>query len=565
MRECNTQSCAPPCCQPVIINVQVLQALQHGSKQQPRLMLGADGIANMKAAKSAPPAIKLDLWLRASLNEQLLGVRISTLLSNPSALRTWYHPQALLLQHTVMTAVMQQLQELSQFKFALPVELRPTATARDSSATAAAAAAAAPETLPTAAAVGGGDESSAPAAGGGKGSAVAAALDPRRFLGGFSVGLGPLRVGSQSTQPTEQQQQQQQPSSAAAVPGPSANSSNSSSSIPTFFWGTAGSDLAPAPSAAAAAAAVGSDSSAAAAASTAATGGFFRRRRVVQIKEVRVPAAGSGPVLSREPSSTLSPMSTEGDAAYAEWWSPNNSSQDLSTAAAAAVAAAAAGENSSSSGGGSGGGGASARRLGSSSSLRSLGSSKASAQGLDALLGEGSSGTPRSPAAAAAAGLLRSSSRHSRASDSEVSTGVTSEAALKLEQNLQAAMRAPLLAQQLSTRSSSGGGGSGPGAATAALRRQHSAGWDAAVAAARARSSGPSLTGAGAGLHAGALAALSRRSKSPEPQSGRHGGLSEGGVGSSSGVGRRPRHMHKRSSSLNDLPELEALWMDGSR
>ncbi|WIA36695.1 hypothetical protein OEZ86_007972 [Tetradesmus obliquus] len=64
----------------------VLQALQHGSKQHPRLMLGADGIARMKAARASPPAAKLDLWVRASLNEQLLGVRLSTLAANPDAL-----------------------------------------------------------------------------------------------------------------------------------------------------------------------------------------------------------------------------------------------------------------------------------------------------------------------------------------------------------------------------------------------------------------------------------------------------------------------------------------------
>jgi hypothetical protein len=35
--------------------------------------------------------------------------------------------------------------------------------------------------------------------------------------------------------------------------------------------------------------------------------------------------------------------------------------------------------------------------------------------------------------------------------------------------------------------------------------------------------------------------------------------LTPEGAGSGGVVGRRPRHMHKRSSSLNDLPKLEVI------
>lgn len=326
--------------------MQVLQALQHGSKQQPRLMLGADGIANMKAAKSATPATKLDLWVRASLNEQLLGVRVSTLLVNPHALKPWYHPQALLLQHGPMAGVMQELQELSQFRFALPVDAAAGVLVGPSVATVGQKAG---NTIQqqqqqqqgqvAGSAIGSGDASgkkalsAAGAAASGsnssRSSSMAAALDPRKYFGSFSAGLGSLRSSSTTAQ-----------ASAAVTAAAGSSGSNAASSsnpaIPTFLWGAApgtpGSSgtttpAATAPAAAAAPAAAGSIGAAGATAATAAatavtaataaTGGFFRRRRVPAIKEVRVPAPGSGAVLSREPSSTLSPMSTEDETAYA--------------------------------------------------------------------------------------------------------------------------------------------------------------------------------------------------------------------------------------------------------
>lgn len=464
-------------------------------------MLGADGIANMKAARSAPPAVKLDLWVRASLNEQLLGVRISTLLANPDALTSWYHPGSLLLQHGSMAAVMQELQELSMHRFALPVE----AVAAAAAATAGAAGDKAAGSAPVQQQQGAGMVAAASS----RSSSMTSALDPRKYLGGFSVGLGPLRVSSTTAAAL--------PTAAAAAADAGSSGSNaapsSSSALPTFMWGPdGGGTTSSAPPAAAPAGTAGSAgaaaataaAAAAAAAATAATGGFFRRRRIPQIKEVRVPPPGSGAVLSREPSSTLSPVSTEGDTAYAEWWSPNNSAQDLPAAV-------------------DGGGGGAGRRFGSSNSLRS-------SAGSSGPLGDG--GTPRSPA------FIRSASRRSHAG-SEASTGATSEAALQLEQDLQAAMCAPLLVEQLSARRSGSGGGG--------IRRSGSAGWDAAVA--RAKSS------AAAGPTVG-LGALSRRSRSPEAAGSARGGSGVGGA-------RRSRHMHKRSSSLNDLPELEALWMDG--
>lgn len=345
---------------------------------------------------------------------------------------------------------------------------------------------------------------------------MTAALDPRKYLGGFSVGLGSLRASSATAAAAP-------PTAAAAVDAGSSGSNavpSSSSALPTFLWGPdGGGSMSSGPPAAAptgtagSAGAAAATAAAAAAAATAATGGFFRRRRIPQIKEVCVPPPGSGAVLSREPSSTLSPVSTEGDTAYAEWWSPNNSAQDLTAAAVD---------------GGTGSSGSGAGRLfGSSNSLRSSGGSSGP-------LGDGG-GTPRSPA------FVRSASRRSHAG-SEASTGATSKAALQLEQDLQAAMSAPLLVEQLSARRSSGSGGGG-----SAIRRSGSAGWDAAVA--RAKSSvaaGPTV----------GLGPLSRRSRSPEAA-----GTAGGGSGVSGA--RRPRHMHKRSSSLNDLPELEALWMDG--
>lgn len=159
-------------------------------------------------------------------------------------------------------------------------------------------------------------------------------------------------------------------------------------------------------------------------------------------------------------------------------------------------------------------------------------------------------------------------------------TGAQSEAALKIEQELAAAMTAPpagMLTVRRSgsgTGSSSGGGRSssgsgGSGAASgqhqAEMPRSSSAGWEAAVARARSARS-PRHTDVGLGLGvlgsfhraAGAGAALHRRSRSPDASSAVQ--LPGAGVG---GRSSRPGHRHKRSSSLNDLPELQALFEAG--
>ncbi|KIY98093.1 hypothetical protein MNEG_9867 [Monoraphidium neglectum] len=89
----------------------VLLALEAGAKGAPRALLGAEGIASMAAARAAGDAARLDLWVRASLNEQLLGSRLAALAGGGGvdgggggggggapALRAWYEPGAALLQ-----------------------------------------------------------------------------------------------------------------------------------------------------------------------------------------------------------------------------------------------------------------------------------------------------------------------------------------------------------------------------------------------------------------------------------------------------------------------------------
>jgi hypothetical protein len=122
-----------------------------------------------------------------------------------------------------------------------------------------------------------------------------------------------------------------------------------------------------------------------------------------------------------------------------------------------------------------------------------------------------------------------------------------------------------------------------PGAGTAVqqqqqqqqLHRSSSAGWDAAVARARrSHRAGPvpGFAWGVAGTHypRATAGSLGRRSRSPEPDNlspgpgatvpgALAGSGVEGAALGSSGCLRPNRHRHKRSSSLNDLPELAAL------
>lgn len=522
-------------------HLQVLQALQHGSKQHPRLMLGADSISNMQAAKGASPAAKLDLWVRSSLNEQLLGVRLSTLLANPTAVAQYYQPQALLLQQQEMLELQQQLTELLRCKFALLVE------------------------APIAAA-------SYPTAAGGGSSSSGSVMDPRRLLGGLGKSFGTLRTGSSGSSAV----------TAAATAGRSlsttapaaAAGASSSSAIPTFLWSALGTSS--------------SSNEAAADAAVAGSGSSILKRgqrRLANILEVRVPPPDSASVLSPENSCALSPVSTPGDAAYAEWWSPNSSWQDMQTAATGPA----------SSQGGSQVGSTGEDALVADNMQRSdaeayypPGGSRSSSSG--------SLGSRSVQAAAAAASAGSSDVGRSAAQGTDrdgamrvSGSGVGSEAAKKLEQELTAAMAAPLqVLLERSRRTGSSGGGAASrsgdlvsGSKSAELLRSSSSGWEAAVANARARSRDRVGTAVGVPCQQPMYSvSLHRRSRSPDahwpaagsgyarPSSGDVGGheLERANMRSQAGAGgevRRARHMHKRSSSLNDLPELAALLESG--
>eukprot|EP00879_Flechtneria_rotunda_P005449 GHRR01005742.1.p1 GENE.GHRR01005742.1~~GHRR01005742.1.p1 ORF type:complete len:1212 (+),score=577.85 GHRR01005742.1:442-4077(+) len=441
----------------------VLQALQHGSQQHPRLMLGADGIANMKAAKASTHAVKLDMWVRASLNEQLLGVRMATLSHNSAPLQPYYHQEALLLQQQAMQQLLPRLNQLSQHRFALLVEFSPTSQAG------------------VIAGVGdAGQDSKAVGHG---------AFDPRRLLGGVGAKIGTFGRAAAAGLPgagAPTAKAVAAASTAAAKPG---ISSDYSSSIPAFLWNALG--------------ATGGAAAAAANDSNIAASGLLCRRRLANIREVRVPPPNSAAVLSPEPSCTLSPVSAADDAAYAQWWSPHGSSQDLGDPAAVAAAIEEPSSSEMQNNGGA-----------------DLGNIQLQCQGVSQ---------------AHTAGKIGSS-----------------EAAFRLEQELFAAMNGPLqpvLGLGSIMNSSSGGvsGSSGGGASRTLHRSSSSAGWEAAVAAARARK--PTTAAGFPGVYA--TGQLHRRSRSPEAQ------LSSSAAGHDSE--RRVRHMHKRSSSLNDLPELLQL------
>jgi hypothetical protein len=329
-------------------------------------------------------------------------------------------------------------------------------------------------------------------------------------------------------------------------------------SIPTFLWSALGggtaTDATAGNSAAAAAAANGAG--AAAGGSGGSAGFFSRRRRVPHIQEVRVPPPDSAVVLSTEGSCALSPVSAAGDAAYAEWWSPNGSWEDGLAGAA-------------------GGGGS---RSSSASGLAALGEVLRSDSGevgnlAAAAASEQQQRLLRRPGSR---GRLGSSSESGMAAAAGVTspTGAQSEAALKIEQELAAAMTA-LVGNTLTLRRSGSGSGdrasSGSGSSSVqlggqqqGLHRSSSAGWEAAVARARsARSPRRDDLWLGLGVmgsvyHPGG-SVLHRRSRSPDAS----GAASQLPGGGGSGRGSRPGHRPKRSSSLNDLPELQALLQAG--
>jgi hypothetical protein len=253
----------------------------------------------------------------------------------------------------------------------------------------------------------------------------------------------------------------------------------------------------------------------------------------------------------------LSPVSAAGDAAYAEWWSPNGSWED------GLAGAAGGGGSRSSSTSGIAGMGEVVRS--DSEEAGGLAAGAASEQQQQLLRRVGSRGrlgsSSNSGATAAAAGVTSP-------------TGAQSEAALKIEQELAATMAAPAANTLTSRRSGSGSGGrtssssgsSGgqPGGQHQGLHSSSSAGWEAAVARARSATS-PRHNDVGLGLgvmgshHHPGVSLLHRRSRSPDAS----GAASQLPVGGASGRGSRPGHRPKRSSSLNDLPELQALLLAG--
>jgi hypothetical protein len=507
-------------------------------------MLGADGIARMKAARTSTPAVKLDMWVRASLNEQLLGVRLSTLAANPDALGAWYAPEALLLQQEPLQQLLKQLGQLNQHRFALPVEMTVTAAAGADVAAGGNGRASS------------GDGSSSTSSTSKVAGGLAGIADPRKLLGGFSntvssLGFGALPGfgGSSSTQAAAAGEAG---SGTAAVAAASSNAAQSGS-IPTFLWSALGGSTA-ADTAASPAAGSGASAAAAAPAAAGSSGGFFsRRRRVPHIREVRVPPPDSTAVLSTEGSCALSPVSVADDAAYAEWWSPNGSWED-------GLAAVGGGSSSSSASGLAG------LMRSDSGEAHGLTAAAASEQQLQ-LRRAGSRGRIGSSNDGVSGGSAVTSP-----------TGAQSEAALKIEQELAAAMTAPIGSLLTSRRSGSGTGSSSGGGRSSSssgtpgqLHRSSSAGWEAAVARARSARSprhADSAVGLGLGVMgsyhhaAGAGSTLHRRSRSPDASV--TAVQLPGAVGAGVGGGRsRPGHRHKRSSSLNDLPELQALFEAG--
>jgi hypothetical protein len=76
----------------------VLQSLEAGAKRgAPRILVGAGGAARLPAARGAADPARLALWLRASLNEGLLGGRLAIVAAQRGALAEFYEQGALLL------------------------------------------------------------------------------------------------------------------------------------------------------------------------------------------------------------------------------------------------------------------------------------------------------------------------------------------------------------------------------------------------------------------------------------------------------------------------------------
>jgi hypothetical protein len=254
----------------------VLQALESGSKQQTPVLLGAEGISRLSSSRSAPDSAKLDFWVRTSLNEQLLGSRLSILAAQQAALRGWYEPGALLLQGTAAVAT----------------AAAPAAAGEGAAAVETAAASAAAPLASLLEAV--------------------RALDAHRF----TLHVGPPQL--QQKHPHNQPQQQKSPAGAAqsvpaAVPaaagGGGSMLGNALASSPfsglgglaTFQWPGGGSGG-------------GSDAK---------RGGGRRQRVAAMLRGGRGQAAGGGEAQEEEDddsgSAALSPLSTS-DETTPDWW-----------------------------------------------------------------------------------------------------------------------------------------------------------------------------------------------------------------------------------------------------
>ena len=298
---------------------QVLQSLEEGRKGHPPIFLGAAAIASLPIP-STPSSSKLQLWMHASLNEQLLGSRLAALISEQEALGLWYEPGAILLQPQLLRPVVKAVKGCDVLRFDL--------------------------------AVGGQQQQVVPGDGGSSsssnfqnpGGAVGAAAAAAAASLGFK-GLAQRLGGSAGDEGQQHQQQQgagvaagegksrskgrqQKPSAAAAAAAGDGGGGSGvqedvtvmPSSVATFQW----------PGAAAAAGGGGVCGANGSEGSLKGPISSGRRRRVVPIKEVdgntasgdteSMASATSG-FMSPSSSGMLSPLATSEDAA-ADWWTP---------------------------------------------------------------------------------------------------------------------------------------------------------------------------------------------------------------------------------------------------
>jgi hypothetical protein len=293
-----------------MLSAQVLQSLEAGRKGQPPIFLGAAAVASLPPP-SNPSSSKLQQWVHASLNEQLLGSRLAALVGQQEALGFWYDPGAILLQLHLVRPVVKAVKGCDVLRFDLTVG-RERLAAGD---------------------VGSSSSSSFQNPGGAVGAAAAAAAASLGFKGLAQ------RLGGSLAEEGEQQQRRGAPAAAAgggshrskgrqkAAAGGIGGGQTDLTAVPnavaTFQW----------PGAAAAAAGgggggVGGDLTPEGIHRGPVSSG--RRRRVVPIKEVvadgvageteSVASATTG-FLSPSSSGMLSPLATSEDAA-ADWWNP---------------------------------------------------------------------------------------------------------------------------------------------------------------------------------------------------------------------------------------------------